>query len=244
MSLTKKHSSNYLSSRSFCDDIPKKKPTNFVSELIIGNLGIPELLDDTPKEAQEWLKRVKSLKGEISDNRLYELSRASLKGKIAHWFNAFEGEEFSNLEGLLSFFERDFMVTEEKDDVKIWEILVKGPWGRDLLEVAYEIKSLNKKSIVRFDIIRDYFKKWVSFGIKEKIAEAADWKKLIAVLREYQEDKRQGECFPGLFGSSPFNKQTKLSPNPYAGRNPIFSMAPPKNKTEKAHDDAPLPFFK
>ncbi|KAG0441882.1 hypothetical protein DMUE_0719 [Dictyocoela muelleri] len=62
-----------------------------LESLVKGNLGIPNLYNNNNSNLTEkWLNCIESLIDEISEKRLYNLAKQSLKSEMLIWFNAFE----------------------------------------------------------------------------------------------------------------------------------------------------------
>ncbi|KAG0435702.1 hypothetical protein DMUE_4581 [Dictyocoela muelleri] len=82
------------------------------------NFGIPNLYKSEKEFAKNWLKAIESTKKEVSSTRLYFMAQQSLKGRMAKWFTAFEGDTFENLDELIMFFKKQFLVEEEFEEIK------------------------------------------------------------------------------------------------------------------------------
>ncbi|KAG0439464.1 hypothetical protein DMUE_2410 [Dictyocoela muelleri] len=137
--------------------------------LVKKNFGLSNIYNGEGKRAEVWLSTLEALKNDISPQRLYNMAKNSLRGTMIHWFNAFEDDEFNDLETMIKFFKKEFQTKDDDDkELKLWELIIKGPEGRDILEFIYEIKSLSKNISVSLSMIKKKFGEWVNNFIFEK----------------------------------------------------------------------------
>ncbi|KAG0442586.1 hypothetical protein DMUE_0165 [Dictyocoela muelleri] len=128
-----------------------------LDNLVKVNLGIPNLYNSKRDKAEKWVKSIEALYDEVSEKRLYHMARESLKGEMEHWFNAYEGDTFDNLEEMLKFFKEEFIKDEESREIKLWKLLINGPNECGLVQFAYEIKSISKLVNISFNTIKERF---------------------------------------------------------------------------------------
>ncbi|KAG0437551.1 hypothetical protein DMUE_3627 [Dictyocoela muelleri] len=129
----------------------------------------------------------------------------SLRGKMIHWFNAFDGEEFTDLYSFIIFFKEEFRKEEEDYDIKAWEFIIKGPKYRNILEFAYELKSLCKNAQITLKTIKNKIRDCINKGLHEKINECENWKSIFDVLKNEKINERN------IFSSKSFFRKTYRS---------------------------------
>ncbi|KAG0435473.1 hypothetical protein DMUE_4719 [Dictyocoela muelleri] len=155
-----------------------------LESLVKGNLGIPNLYSNNSIITEKWLNSIESLQDEISEKRLYNLAKQSLKGEMKAWFNAFEGDTFDCISDLLKFFKEEFIKDDKNKEIKLWELIINKPANFGLVRLAYEVKSLNKTVNVSFKTIKDRFKLWLPHYLHEKLDNSENWSNLIELLRD------------------------------------------------------------
>ncbi|KAG0440702.1 hypothetical protein DMUE_1544 [Dictyocoela muelleri] len=111
-----------------------------IEYLVKKNFGIPNIFHGEGRHAEKWLSSIEALRSKVSPQRLYNMAKNSLRGTMIHWFNAFEDEEFNNIDSLIFFLKKEFQEADEDHDLRAWELIVRGPEGREILDFTYELK--------------------------------------------------------------------------------------------------------
>ncbi|KAG0435566.1 hypothetical protein DMUE_4670 [Dictyocoela muelleri] len=115
--------------------------------------------------------------------RLYYMVKNSLKGTMIHRFNAFDGEEFNDLDSFIRFFKQEFQQEEDYYDIRACEFITKGPRDRNILEFTYELKIICKNTDISLKTIKNKFRDWVDCLLYEKIFEFESWKEIFILLK-------------------------------------------------------------
>ncbi|KAG0435557.1 hypothetical protein DMUE_4674 [Dictyocoela muelleri] len=136
---------------------------------------MPNIYKGEGKQGKKWLSTIEALKEDVSPKRLYHLAKESCRGMMHNWFNAFEGDEFTNLEELLIFFKQQFHKDEEDKDLSAWQLVIEGPGQRNILDFSYELKSACKDTTLTLSTVKNQYKKWVSRFILDKISLCETW---------------------------------------------------------------------
>ncbi|KAG0437408.1 hypothetical protein DMUE_3706 [Dictyocoela muelleri] len=102
---------------------------------------------------------------------------------MIHWFNAFDGEEFNDLDSFIRFLKHEFQQEEDYYDIRAWEFIINGPRDINIFEFTYELKSICKNTDISFKTIKNKFRDWVDCLLYEKIFECESWKEIFILLK-------------------------------------------------------------
>ncbi|KAG0438009.1 hypothetical protein DMUE_3355 [Dictyocoela muelleri] len=146
------------------------------------NFAVPNIYKGKGNK-EKWISTIEALKKDVISTRLHDLSKESCRFTMHNWFNAFEGDELTNLEELLAFFKQQFHKDDEEKNLNTWKLVIERPVDRDILDFSYESKSACKDTTLTLAKVKIQYKKWVSRFIFDEIYLCETWMDIFESLR-------------------------------------------------------------